>query len=203
MRHPSWVNESQNPKQESNERLEFLGDAVIYAVIAETVYEKYPDFDEGELTTLRSSVVKGDYLAKVSRKLGIGDQLLLGNGEEGSGGRNKDSNLANAFEALVGAFFLDRGYLNAKEFILENLDVMSKRSQRIASKNDPKTELMSITQSKFSVSPHYRIARKYGPPHKPTFIVEVLIGEKVIATGKSTSRNRAEKEAASKAIRHI
>ena len=151
--HSSWVNESGGRDGHSNERLEFLGDAVIDAVIAKSLYKKYPDFDEGNLTKLRSTIVSGVSLAKVARGLGMGNYLLLGKGEEASGGRNKDSNLANAFEALVGALLLHRGYSAASQFVLKNLNIESPGTGFVRGRNDPKTDLQILVQSKKSVTP--------------------------------------------------
>jgi ribonuclease-3 len=198
--HSSWVNESNNRDCQSNERLEFLGDAVIDAVIAQSLYEKYPDFTEGDLTKLRSNIVSGVSLAKVARELGLGNHLLLGKGEETSGGRNKDSNLANAFEALVGALFLDRGYSAASQFILQNLNIESPDTRGMKSHNDSKTDLQTLVQSKTSLTPVYELISKDGPDHDPTFVVEVKVGDKVMGTGVGTSINKAEMEAAANAL---
>ena len=198
--HSSWVNESNNRDCQSNERLEFLGDAVIDAVIAQSLYEKYPDFTEGDLTKLRSNIVSGVSLAKVARELGLGNHLLLGKGEETSGGRNKDSNLANAFEALVGALFLDRGYSAASQFILQNLNIESPDIRGVKSHNDSKTDLQTLVQSKTSFTPYYKLISKDGPDHDPTFIVEVRVEDKVMGTGVGTSINKAEMEAAANAL---
>ena len=198
--HSSWVNESNNRDCQSNERLEFLGDAVIDAVIAQSLYEKYPDFTEGDLTKLRSNIVSGVSLAKVARELGLGNHLLLGKGEETSGGRNKDSNLANAFEALVGALFLDRGYSAASQFILQNLNIESPDIRGVKSHNDSKTDLQTLVQSKTSFTPYYKLISKDGPDHDPTFVVEVRVEDKVMGTGVGTSINKAEMEAAANAL---
>ncbi len=199
--HSSWVNEYKTSETQSNERLEFLGDAVIDAVIAEIVYSRCPDCSEGDLTKLRSNIVNGTSLAVAARKLSLGNYLYLGRGEEASGGRDKDSNLADAYEALVGALFLDGGYIGAKEFILENLNVGCIDLETVTNSNDSKTELQIVVQAKFSVPPFYRIISKEGPDHDPRFVVEVLVDGEVLATGEGTSRNRAEMEAASKALR--
>jgi len=198
--HSSWVNESKDLNIQSNERLEFLGDAILDAVVAQYLYSKYPNETEGDLTKFRSHLVSGFALAEVGRDLGIGDYLVLGKGEEASGGREKDSNLANAFEAIVGALFLDGGYEMARVFILETLDIEEKSAALITGGNDPKTQLQMLVQAKCAVAPHYRIISRDGLDHKPIFIVEVLVGEKVITTGQGSSRNRAEMEAASKAL---
>lgn len=198
--HSSWVNESKTTGTQSNERLEFLGDAVIDAVIAEVVYSRCPDCSEGDMTKLRSNIVNGPSLAVAARKLSLGDYLYLGRGEEASGGKEKDSNLADAYEALVGALFLDGGYAAAREFILENLDVGCIDLETVINSNDSKTELQIAVQAKFSVPPFYRIISKEGPDHDPSFVVEVLVDGEVLATGEGTSRNRAEMEAASKAL---
>ena len=198
--HSSWVNESNNHDCQSNERLEFLGDAVIDAVIAQSLYEKYPDFNEGDLTKLRSNIVSGVSLANVARELDIGNYLLLGKGEEGSGGRNKESNLANAFEALVGALFLDRGYSIASQFILQNLNIGSPINCFMKNHKDSKTDFQILVQSKTSFTPYYKLISKDGPDHDPIFVVEVLVGDKVIGNGVGTSINKAEMQAAANAL---
>ena len=198
--HSSWVNESNNHDCQSNERLEFLGDAVIDAVIAQSLYEKYPDFDEGDLTKLRSNIVSGVSLANVARELDMGNYLLLGKGEEGSGGRNKESNLANAFEALVGALFLDRGYSIASQFILQNLNIGSPINCFMKNHKDSKTDFQILVQSKTSFTPYYKLISKDGPDHDPIFVVEVLVGDKVIGNGVGTSINKAEMQAAANAL---
>tara|TARA_B100001146_G_scaffold211571_1_gene210349 strand:- start:2126 stop:2800 length:675 start_codon:yes stop_codon:yes gene_type:complete len=198
--HSSWVNESNNGDCQSNERLEFLGDAVIDAVIAQSLYEKYPDFNEGDLTKLRSNIVSGVSLANVARELDMGNYLLLGKGEEGSGGRNKESNLANAFEALVGALFLDRGYSTASQFILQNLNIESPINCLMKNHKDSKTDFQILVQSKTSFTPYYKLISKDGPDHDPIFVVEVLVGDKVIGNGVGTSINKAEMQAAANAL---
>ena len=198
--HSSWVNESNNHDCQSNERLEFLGDAVIDAVIAQSLYEKYPDFDEGDLTKLRSNIVSGVSLANVARELDMGNYLLLGKGEEGSGGRNKESNLANAFEALVGALFMDRGYSIASQFILQNLNIGSPINRLMKNHKDSKTDFQILVQSKTSFTPYYKLISKDGPDHDPIFVVEVLGGDKVIGNGVGTSINKAEMQAAANAL---
>ena len=198
--HSSWVNESNNRDCQSNERLEFLGDAVIDAVIAQSLYEKYPDFDEGDLTKLRSNIVSGVSLANVARELDMGNYLLLGKGEEGSGGRNKESNLANAFEALVGALFLDRGYSIASQFILQNLNIGSPINCFMKNHKDSKKDFQILVQSKTSFTPYYKLISKDGPDHDPIFVVEVLVGDKVIGNGVGTSINKAEMQAAANAL---
>ena len=198
--HSSWVNESNNHDCQSNERLEFLGDAVIDAVIAQSLYEKYPDFTEGDLTKLRSNIVSGVSLANVARELDMGNYLLLGKGEEGSGGRNKESNLANAFEALVGALFLDRGYSIASQFILQNLNIGSPINCFMKNHKDSKTDFQILVQSKTSFTPYYKLISKDGPDHDPIFVVEVLVGDKVIGNGVGTSINKAEMQAAANAL---
>ena len=128
---------------------------------------------------------------------------MLGKGEEASGGRDKDSNLANAYEAVVGALFLDGGFEVAKDFIFESMDVKNKSAKLITGGIDSKTQLQMAVQAKCSVAPHYRVISKDGPDHEPIFIVEVLIGEKVITTGNGRSINRAEMQAAARALRML
>ena len=198
--HSSWVNESGGREGHSNERLEFLGDAVIDAVIARSLYEEYPDFNEGDLTKLRSNIVSGVSLAKVARRLGMGNYLLLGKGEEASGGRDKDSNLANAFEALVGALLLDRGYAASSQFVLQNLNIESPGTGFWKGRNDPKTDLQILVQSKTSFTPDYKLISRDGPDHNPIFVVDVLIGDKVMGNGVGSSISKAEMQAAANAL---
>ena len=198
--HSSWVNESDGREDHSNERLEFLGDAVIDAVIAQSLYEKFPDFNEGDLTKLRSNIVSGVSLAKVARKLGMGNYLLLGKGEEASGGRDKDSNLANAFEASVGALLLDRGYAAASQFVLQNLNIESPGTGFVKGRNDPKTDLQILVQSKTSFTPDYKLISRDGPDHNPIFVVDVLIGDKIMGNGVGSSISKAEMQAAANAL---
>jgi len=198
--HSSWVNEAGGGDGHSNERLEFLGDAVIDAVIAQSLYEKYPDFSEGDLTKLRSNIVSGGSLAKVARGLGMGNYLLLGKGEEASGGRNKDSNLANAFEALVGALLLDRGYSAASQFVLQNLNIESPGTSFVKGRNDPKTDLQILVQSKTSFTPYYKLVSRDGPDHNPIFVVDVLVEDKVMGNGVGPSISKAEMQAAANAL---
>ena len=146
MTHPSYVNEHLEESAGSNQRLEFLGDAVIGLVIARDLYRRLPDLDEGSLTELRSQVVRGQVLARVARRLGLGRYLLLGQGEASAGGSDRDSNLAAALEALVGAVFLDRGYGASQRLVSRILKPeLAEVGGRDVSK-DPKSELQELTQ---------------------------------------------------------
>ena len=130
----------------------------------------------------------------------MGNYLLLGKGEEASGGRDKDSNLANAFEALVGALLLDRGYAAASQFVLQNLNIESPGTGFVKGRNDPKTDLQILVQSKTSFTPDYKLISRDGPDHNPIFVVDVLIGDKIMGNGVGSSISKAEMQAAANAL---
>ena len=197
--HSSFVNENKLQRKESNERLEFLGDAVAGVVTNRFLFEKYPEEDEGFLTRVKSLAVSQPSLAEAARKCNLGGYLLLGRGEEASGGRDKDSNLSNAFEALTGAIYLDGGLECAtkfmKEFVLKDL-VIDEREAK-----DFKSELQEVIQKKFKKRPVYHIASEEGPEHKKVFIVRVAFGGKILGEGRGKSKKEAELYAAQEALK--
>ncbi|AOY77345.1 ribonuclease III [Clostridium formicaceticum] len=199
--HSSYANESKNKKVRYNERLEFLGDSVLSLVISEYVFLKYKHLPEGELTKVRANVVCEASLAAQGRVIDIGQYLFLGRGEEFTGGRQRESILADAFEAVIGAIYLDGGIEKAKAFILshflESIDLATKGILF----RDYKTHLQELLQSKTSQKITYNVVREYGPDHNKSFDVEVLIGEKVIGRGSGKSKKEAEQRAAEEAIK--
>ena len=198
--HSSYLNEHPDAFAESNERLEFLGDALIGLVIAQDLYQRIPDRPEGELTAMRSALVQGKTLATVSRSLRLGEYLLLGSGEEATGGRERQSNLAATLEALVGAVFLDRGYEAARAFVLRALSgELSEIADRQVPKN-PKSLLQEQVQRDGGPSPSYRIVDVTGQDHARRFTVEVLVGEKVMGRGTGGRKSLAEEQAAREAL---
>ncbi len=195
--HASYVNEKPELGLACNERLEFLGDALLGLVIAAELYRLYPNAPEGELTQLRSALVRGDSLVRIAESLGLGDYLLLGQGEETSGGRHRNSNLAGAAEALLGAVFLDRGWLAARRLVLrlwrQDLDAAEVRQ-------DYKSRLQEVLQARQKLTPHYRTIRETTVGPLPVFEVEVLAGSQVLGRGAGTSKKRAQQGAARDAL---
>lgn len=198
--HSSYVNE--NPHVPSNERMEFLGDALIGLVLAEKLYHDYPDLAEGELTRRRSLLVRGSSLAMVARSIRLGEVLFLGRGEEKSGGRDKSSNLAGAMEALAAAVMLDRGWEIAREFVLRVLAADIEKLHREMD-TDYKSQFQLEAQSRFKTTPTYRIIDTAGPDHDRRFTAEVLVYETVMAHGCGRSKKLAEADAARIALEQL
>lgn len=200
--HRSYLNEARNIK-ESNERLEFLGDAVLSFLTSYFLYEKYPDYPEGTLTNVRSSLVKTTSLKEVSENLGLGQLLFLSHGEEESGGRNNSSLLADTFEALLGAIYLDQGIEAAKKFVGKYL--FPRAEEIVANKSyiDYKSLLQEIIQQGSRVSPTYRVVKSEGPDHAKTFWIEAVAGVTVLGSGQGRSKQEAEQRAAANALEKL
>jgi len=197
--HRSHLNEAHD-MHISNERLEFLGDAVLSFLTSHYLYEQYPDFPEGILTNIRSSLVKTSSLADVSKELHMGDLLLLSHGEESSGGRNNPSLLADAFEALLGAVFLDAGIETAKKFLSQFLFPKAKTVVENKSYIDYKSLLQELIQQESRVSPTYQVVKSEGPDHAKTFWVEASADSRVLGSGSGKSKQDAEQSAALSAL---
>lgn len=205
--HSSWVHENtaelENAAGLENdyERLEFLGDAVLGLVVAELLFRDDASASEGELTRRKAGLVSMPALAAAARRLDLGTFLLLGRGEESSGGREKDSLLADAFEAVIGAIFLDGGIRAGRAFVRRSLlSSQGASGGRDASGYDAKTELQERCQARSRMTPVYRIVETMGPAHAREFAVEVLEGDRVLAAGRGRSRKAAEQDAAAKAL---
>jgi len=201
--HRSYLNEHQGAKIENNERLEYLGDAVLELIISDYIFRKYPGKAEGELTSIRSAVVRTESLAEESRKLGVGENLQMSKGEKDSGGENKDYLLANAYEAVLGAIYLDSGMEECVNFVNRTL---VPKIDRIVENNlfiDPKTQAQEIIQSRYKTTPTYVIVKEEGPDHDKKFTVALLINNKEKAQGQGTSKQKAEESAALAAIEKI
>jgi len=198
--HPSLAYESAR-KHFDNQRLEFLGDAVLQLICTEALYSRFPDFSEGQLTKLRSQLVSRRALAKFATAIQLGEYVLLGKGEEASGGRKRDSTLADAFEALVGAIYLDSGFAAARELVLrvsnEEFDAMGLSPVE----RNPKGILQEELQAIEPQAPVYRILCESGPDHRRVFQAEVVWRDKQLATGKGKSKKEAEIRAAAEALR--
>lgn len=198
--HRSYVNECKDKKVEQNERLEFLGDAVLELVVTEYLYRHY-DNTEGEMTNWRSALVRGEMLSKVARDLDMGKFLFLSHGEEKGGGREKDYILANALEALIGYLYLTHGYTICQNFvedqILVHLDQILKRKLYI----DAKSFFQEQAQEKLGITPEYRVESEEGPDHSKNFTMGAYLGDKLVGTGKGPSKQTAEQEAARAALK--
>ena len=202
--HRSFLNEQGGSPLDSYERLEFLGDSVLELVISTELYGRLPQLTEGELTKGRAALVCRESLSQVARRLGLGGYLLLGKGEESTGGRQRDSILAAAFEALVAAIYLDQGYQKARQFILRVVEKeLQDFCQQGAPPENPKSRLQEHLQRLGQPSPHYRVVSIEGPDHSPIFTVEVLNEDEVIGTGLGGKKSDAERAAAQNALSRI
>ena len=199
MHHRSYLNEA-DETVESNERMEFLGDAVLGLVVSEKLYRDYPGLSEGHLSQLRAILVRWDALARVAGRINLGDYLVLGRGEEMSGGRARPSNLAAALESLIGAAFLDSGMAAARKLILKLLkpDFEAIADQGVTS--DSKSELQHLAQTRWHQIPEYRLLSSEGPDHAKLFTVEVLVGNQVVGQGQGRNKKQAELNAARQAL---
>ena len=197
--HRSYLNEKPSPGMESNERLEFFGDAVLSYVVAERLFRDCPQCDEGDLTEWRGYLVRRDSLAQFARVKGLGDFLLLGHGEEGAGGRERAQNLASLFEAVVGAIAIDRGLTVAQAFIFDALGDELNLEGR-PTPVDPKSKLQEVVQARWQRAPTYRTVHEEGPEHRKLFTVEVQIQGETLGSGMGHSKQEAEREAAKAAL---
>lgn len=199
--HRSYLNENRGSGREHNERLEFLGDAVLELVVTEFLFAKYPEKAEGELTAYRAALVNTISISDAATKLGMNDFLLLSRGEAKDTGRARQIILANAFEALIGALYLDGGYDVAKRFIADNLfhkteDVVAKRLWQ-----DPKSRFQEIAQEKVGITPRYEVVSQSGPDHDKTFVTGVYLEKEQVAKGEGRSKQEAEQAAAENALK--
>jgi ribonuclease-3 len=197
--HRSYLNETKHVT-DSNERLEFLGDAVLSFLTSHFLYSTYPQFPEGILTNIRSSLVKTQSLALVAQSLHLGDMLKLSHGEEASGGKSNQSLLADVFEALLGAIFLDQGIDAARGFVAKFLFPNAQTIIDTKAYIDYKSLLQEIIQQNSRVSPTYRVVRSEGLDHAKTFWVEAVAEDAVLGTGQGKSKQEAEQRAASNAL---
>ena len=200
--HRSYLNEATEPGIESNERLEFLGDAVLGLVVASKLFLLYPGVPEGRLTEMRSHLVKGESLALVAERLGLGAYLRLGRGENATGGRQRPMNLARALEAVIGAVFIDKGFRTTERWLLRLLETEF-AGLGGGPAEDAKSRLQHAAQSIYGTTPRYRIVSAEGPDHAKLFTVEVVVRERSLGGGRGRSKRAAEKEAAQAALRTI
>ncbi|MCS7276607.1 MAG: ribonuclease III [Dehalococcoidia bacterium] len=201
--HRSYLNEVRDRGLHDNERLEFLGDAVLNLAVAEHLYHLFPESTEGELSQMRAHVVRWDTLAAVAERIGLGRYLLLGKGEDLSGGRKRPSNLAGALEAVIGAVYLDGGLEAARQLVLRLLEPELERLATGQPVVDSKSELQRVVQARWHQIPRYRVVEAEGPDHAKTFTVEVVLGEQVLGRGQGRSKKQAELEAARQALQTL
>ena len=197
--HRSYVNENPDPPLADNERFEFLGDAVLGLCVSDLLINKYVDFSEGTLSKIRAGIVNEKPLAELASSLQLGDCLLLGKGEENSGGRTKDSLLANSLEAVISAIYLDSGFNEVKTVLEIILAPLLEDSVLLSQNFDYKTALQEFCQKRYKIAPVYTIIDSSGPDHAKIFEVQVTVADKMPQTGYGKSKKEAEKQAAQKA----
>lgn len=198
--HDSYLNEHPGEPLEDNERLEFLGDAVLDFLAAEWLYARLPDEAEGKLTQLRAALVRNDALARIAGALGVGPMLLMGRGEADHGGRKRPRNLGGALEAILGALYLDGGLGAARAFITPHFEELLAAILREATAKDAKSRLNEWSQKAMGREPVYRDIEMSGPEHAPAFVIEVWIGDEVYGKGAGRSKREASHAAASAAL---
>ncbi|QTA82675.1 Ribonuclease III [Desulfonema limicola] len=201
-RHSSFVNEHPDKLVRDNERLEFLGDAVLNLVIGHLLMKQYPDIPEGDLSRMRANLVNEIQLAKIARFLGIGKYLELGKGEEQTKGREKNSILADAFEAVIAAIYLDTGFNSAFDFIDSQFSKLIPKMSVPALNYDYKSKLQEVIQVNHKVMPGYKIENESGPDHDKTFVVSINF-DNIKVTGTGKSKKTAEQDAAKKALESL
>ncbi len=198
--HRSYANENPETVREDNERIEFLGDAVLQLCISDILIKKFPEYNEGQLSKVRAAMVNEQPLAGLAREYRIGDFMLLGKGEENSGGRDKDSILGNAIEAIIGSIYLDGGYESALRFIETSFQPLVDEWIECPLYMDYKSLLQETSQSRFKLVPQYQIVSESGPDHDKTFTIEISINDTTITAGTGKNKKEAEQDAARKAL---
>ena len=201
--HKSYAHEKQKGILSFNERMEFLGDSVLELIISEYIFNSYPEYTEADLSRIKAYTVQESTLAETAKSIDIGKHLLLGKGEEMTGGRAKNSLLADAFEALLAAIYLDGGYKKARDFIHRHL---IHRTDELSEKNfifDFKTKLQEVAQANFGALPKYIIHKEEGPEHKKTFEVKVFINDNYLGLGKGKTKKAAAQKAAEAALKKL
>lgn len=201
--HRSFINENRHLNLQHNERIEFLGDAVLELIVSEHLYKEFSDHTEGDLTSFRAAIVKTDSLARFAKELNYGKYLQMSHGEMNTGGREKEYLLANAFEAVLGAIYLDQGYETVKEFIARILfpEIKNIVSNRLDI--DPKTKFQEIAQNYLKQTPVYKLVNEDGPDHEKIFTMATFAGDVEYGRGTGNSKQRAEENAALEALKNF
>lgn len=201
--HRSYLNEHPEYKNESNERLEFLGDAVLQLLSSEYLFENYPGSPEGDLTNFRSAVVCTSSLAEEAKRLNYGVLLLLSNGEESTGGRDREYILANTFEAVLGALFIEKNLDFCRKFVEKELFYKVEEIIKTEGYKDAKSKFQEVAQEKKSITPNYEVLESWGPDHEKQFKVGVYLGKELWGEGRGRSKQKAEQQAAFSALKKI
>jgi ribonuclease-3 len=202
--HRSYLNENNSDQSvRNNERLEFLGDAVLELIVTEYLFDNYPSRPEGELTSFRAAVVRTESLAETAMQLQLGDFIKMSKGEEATGGRTRPYILANTFEALLGALYLDSNFKVCREFVTKKLLPKLEKIIELRLDIDPKSKLQEITQERYKFTPIYEVIKQEGPDHERVFTVQVIVNDNVFGTGAGKSKQEAEQRAAEHALDDI
>lgn len=201
--HRSYINEHGASDIGDNERLEFLGDAVLDFLVGDMLYQRYAEMPEGDLTRLRAALVRTESLAALAQQLGLGSALRMGKGEENTGGRERQTNLCAAFESVVGALYLDQGLPAVQEFVIPHLNPLLEQIITSALDRDARSSLQEWSQAELNLTPIYRTVSSSGPDHQKEFLVEVLIGETVAGQGVGRSKQSGAQAAARSALDNI
>ncbi len=202
--HRSYLNEAETHQPvHDNERLEYLGDALLDFVVAEMLCKRFPEFKEGLLTDIRAALVKTESLAELARRIDLGNYLYMGHGEVASGGREREATLCAAFEALVGAIYMDQGLDVTRKFVLPLLEPMLPQALDMAMRKDPKSRLQEMAQARSMGTPRYREVGQEGPDHHRIFTMGVYIGDKEYGRGKGSSKQIAGQMAAKEALERL
>lgn len=198
--HSSYVNESSDNELSDNERLEFLGDSILEFVVSEILYMRFPEASEGVLTGMRAALVRRETLARFARQLHLGDFLMLGHGEEESGGRKRPATLCATFEAVIGAMYLDLGVEAVRRFVEPFVEADLDRVQGLAARKDPKSRLQEWAQGNFGLPPRYRVVDSTGPDHDKEFVTQVTISDGRYGIGVGRSKQESSQAAAAMAL---
>ncbi|MDE3090234.1 MAG: ribonuclease III [Chloroflexota bacterium] len=201
--HRSYLNENPNLPYLDNERLEFLGDAILDFVVAEFLYQHFPEMSEGDLTSLRAALVKGESLARFAAEAGLPPYLLMSRGEDAAGGRTRGLLLAGAFEALIGALHIDQGFTAARDFVLWFVAPEAEHIHHQRLDRDAKSMLQELSQGRLQLTPLYRLVETRGPDHAKEFTIEVVLKDQVYGRGVGRSKQIAEQEAARVALESL
>lgn len=203
LKHRSFLNVTNEPRTNSNERLEFLGDTVLDLIVTQFLYEKFPKKTEGELSKVKSILVRKSVLADIAVKISLGDHILINWGEEKTGGRNRQSILADTFEAVIGAIYLDKGLSVASDFVKTNLLSNFKKIIKVELYKNYKSILLEYTQSNGNGMPIYKVVNELGPDHAKNFLIEVYINNEKMGEGLGSTKKIAEQDAAKQALKKL
>lgn len=201
--HKSFANENPGLRREDNERLEFVGDAVLSLIISHYLYKKYQELNEGALSKIRANLVNENGLASIAAKIGLGTYLFLGKGEEGTGGREKVSLISDALEAVIAGIYLDRGMRSATQVVLAHFKDMIEEAVEQKHPFDFKTTFQEICQERFGRLPEYHLKRTSGPDHNRLFVMELTVNGEVLGVGNGRNKKEAQQQAAMQALEKI